>query len=254
MAADYGGVHSNGVTHMAVLGFGDGSYIELIATLEPGQRSPWWHEQIAGDAGPCGVAVCCDEVAAEVGRLKSLGVVVRGPIDMSRTTPTGATAEWTLAFVGEGEPGATLPFIIQDRTARAVRVQVSASMRDSEIAGVACAVLAVADFDAIVQRFRTVYDLPEPSVENDATFGTRTARWDEAMPYAIADAAGSEALRRRVARFGDGPCAFLLRSRDLAVTLRRRLVAARTSWCGLDAVWLNAGDGHAMQFGIIGEA
>ena len=36
---DYGGPHSNGITHMALLGFRDGSYIELISSLEPGRMA-----------------------------------------------------------------------------------------------------------------------------------------------------------------------------------------------------------------------
>ena len=31
LKADYGGPHANGVTHMALLGFENGSYLELIA-------------------------------------------------------------------------------------------------------------------------------------------------------------------------------------------------------------------------------
>ena len=53
LTPDYGGVHSNGVTHMAALGFDDGSYLELISTVEPGKESPWWPKQIAADGGPC---------------------------------------------------------------------------------------------------------------------------------------------------------------------------------------------------------
>ena len=53
----YGGTHSNGITHMAVLGFPDGSYLELISTLQPGQPSPWWEQAIHTSAGPCAWAV-----------------------------------------------------------------------------------------------------------------------------------------------------------------------------------------------------
>ena len=40
---EYGGPHSNGVTHMALLGFDDGSYIELISTLKAGTRAQFWN-------------------------------------------------------------------------------------------------------------------------------------------------------------------------------------------------------------------
>ncbi len=40
MTLDYGGAHSNGITHMSLLGFSDGSYIELISTVTPGVPAP----------------------------------------------------------------------------------------------------------------------------------------------------------------------------------------------------------------------
>ncbi|PSQ09805.1 hypothetical protein BRC93_12015 [Halobacteriales archaeon QS_5_70_15] len=38
LETEYGGEHSNGVTHNRTLGFADGSYLELISTIEPGPR------------------------------------------------------------------------------------------------------------------------------------------------------------------------------------------------------------------------
>ena len=46
---------------MALLSFADGSYVELISTLEPRQTSPLWHAHIAGDGGPCARAVGVDD-------------------------------------------------------------------------------------------------------------------------------------------------------------------------------------------------
>src|SRR5260370_13435882 len=36
MTPDYGGPHGNGVTQMAIIGFDDASYVELIAPIKPG--------------------------------------------------------------------------------------------------------------------------------------------------------------------------------------------------------------------------
>ena len=36
LTPDVGGAHSNGITQMALLGFDDASYIELIAPVKPG--------------------------------------------------------------------------------------------------------------------------------------------------------------------------------------------------------------------------
>ena len=50
LTTDYGGPHSNGVTHMSLLGFDDGSYIELISSMQPGQKdNVFWGEHIAGE-------------------------------------------------------------------------------------------------------------------------------------------------------------------------------------------------------------
>jgi Glyoxalase-like domain len=76
LAADYGGLHSNGVTHMSQVGFDDGSYVELVSVLRPGQPSPWWQEHIVHEGGPCAWAVRVTDVDAEVQRLRARGVTV----------------------------------------------------------------------------------------------------------------------------------------------------------------------------------
>ncbi|WP_394338428.1 VOC family protein [Halopenitus persicus] len=53
LPAEYGGTHSNGVTEMSIVGFRDGSYLELVSTVEPGLESPWWDEPIRRNGGPC---------------------------------------------------------------------------------------------------------------------------------------------------------------------------------------------------------
>src|SRR4051812_14194703 len=76
LATDYGGLHSNGVTHMALLGFDDGSYLELISTAEPGAESPWWPRQIEAGGGPCGWCARTDNLSTECARLSGLGISV----------------------------------------------------------------------------------------------------------------------------------------------------------------------------------
>src|SRR5215472_875332 len=77
---DYGGPHANGVTHMAVLGFENGSYLEMIAPQTAGKtQGSEWANLMAADAGPCAWAVGPDDITAEVNRLKASGVKVIGP-------------------------------------------------------------------------------------------------------------------------------------------------------------------------------
>src|SRR5512146_2575567 len=66
---DYGGPHTTGGTHMALLGFDDGSYLELIApqTLGSADGSPWG-KLLAADAGPCAWAVSSEDAQKEIDR------------------------------------------------------------------------------------------------------------------------------------------------------------------------------------------
>ena len=55
LKTDYGGPHANGVTHMALLGFEDGSYLELIAPQRAGavEGSDWAKFMTADAGGMC---------------------------------------------------------------------------------------------------------------------------------------------------------------------------------------------------------
>src|ERR1700704_6959525 len=58
MTPDFGGPHGNGVTQMALVGFDDQSYIELIAPVKPGvTEGSDWAKFMTGDAGACAWAV-----------------------------------------------------------------------------------------------------------------------------------------------------------------------------------------------------
>ena len=54
--SEFGGPHSNHATQMALTGFPDGSYLELIALQDkPDAKAVaahYWSEQIQGNAGP----------------------------------------------------------------------------------------------------------------------------------------------------------------------------------------------------------
>ena len=132
LKTDYGGVHSSGATHMSLLAFNDGSYIELISVVKPGSPSPSWGRQIAENGGPCAWAVRVDDLASEVQRIKSLGIPTIGPDDYYRERPDGVLVEWESAFIGDAGPGATLPFLIKDKTPREYRVKPSPSVSSSD--------------------------------------------------------------------------------------------------------------------------
>src|SRR6266496_1658014 len=129
LTPDFGGPHGNGITQMALVGFDDGSYIELIAPVKPGvTEGSDWGKFMAGEAGTCAWAVGTNVLLQQVDHLKKAGIAVTAPERGSRKRPDGMSVEWMTAKAGSGTPGSTLPFMIEDQTPRDWRVQTSASV------------------------------------------------------------------------------------------------------------------------------
>jgi hypothetical protein len=251
LATDYGGPHSNRVTHMALLGFNDGSYIELISTIKQGDHSPWWHEHISNDGGPCAWAVEVDDVAQEAQRLRALGIAVDGPHYYTRVRPDGTLIEWDLAVVGDQGMGALLPFIIKDRTPRRFRVAPSASVSASELSGVALIVLAVESLASASPLFERVYDLKAPERAAVTAFGATLARF-RGQPFALAEPLGPRSwLGERLERFGVSPCAFLIGTRDLRASSRRFGLRDVQYWWGRQVTWFDSPVLHSFGVGLV---
>jgi hypothetical protein len=251
LSPTYGGAHSNGVTHMALLSFVDGSYIELISTVQPGQPSPWWHGHIAGDGGPCAWASRCDDVAAEAARLADLGIAVRGPFVMHRERPDGTQLEWELAYPGKGEPGSTLPFLIQDRTPRVWRVPPEAAVAAGVLTGLASVVLGVPDLAAVTDLFRRAYGWARPERVDDPAFGAHLAHFRGTPVTLAAPLSGDGWLAERLARFGPSPCAFLLGSSDFKAACARFGLTLPGKWFGRRVGWLDRAGPRGTCLGIL---
>lgn len=207
--AEYGGRHSNGITHMSVVGFRDGSYLELISTLDADATSPWWNDPIHGDGGPCAWAIEVDDIETVSADLRDRGIVVDGPDRYRRTREDGTLVEWDLTTLGEGELGSTLPFLISDRTPRERRVQPTGEPAESPIRGVDTVVLGVPDIDAAIEAFETAFDMDDPHRGEDERLAAETASFPE-QPVAFAEPRAEGWLADRVAEFGPRPVAYLL--------------------------------------------
>lgn len=251
MKPEYGGAHSNGATHMDTLGFDDGSYIELISRLSAEVASPMWDLFIVGDAGPCAWAIATDDIAGQVERVRRLGIPAQGPTPLNRTKPDGTVIEWQLAFLGDGSPGATLPFLIQDKTPRAWRIQPSASVSGSELRGVAGVALAVPDLDAAVTTFQRVFDWPTPEQGESDDLDARLAHF-AGTPVTLATPRQADGwLAMRLERFGPAPCAIFLLSDDLSATERRLRLAPPSQWMGRELRWVEPERLHNARVGVL---
>ena len=257
----YGGPHSNGVTHMATVGFPDGSYLELVSTMEPGRASPIWDAHISGDGGPAAWAAVVEDIGAETSRLRAAGIPVEGPEPWARERPDGVRAEWELSFPGDGPPGATLPFLIMDRTPRSRRVEPDPEVAATGVEGVGAVVLAVRDLEAAEDLFRRAYGWP--AAERPSDEGAPTSAEEDADPADAEVAAfpGTPVvlaaprrpggwLADRLAAFGPSPCAFLLSLSDPAAAERRLRLGAPGRWAGRRVRWLDPRPAPEARIGV----
>jgi Glyoxalase-like domain len=251
---DYGGPHTTGGTHMALLGFDDGSYLEFIAPQTPGSAdSSPWAKLLAADAGPCAWAVSSEDAQKEIDRLKAAGVAVEGPIKGSRKRPDNLAIEWVTAHVGGGTPGSTLPFVIEDRTPREWRVKTSDSVKDSGLSGIDLVVLAVNDLKASADRFCKAYGWSEPLIETHNEFGAKMAYFPGEPVLLVAPADNKSWLNERLRKFGETPVAFLLATQDFNAATKKYRLSGSKMWFAQRVTWFDANKLKGVRLGVIGK-
>jgi len=254
LKADYGGPHANGVTHMALLGFENGSYLELIAPQKSGKtEGSEWSTFMAADAGPCAWAVAPDDITAEVNRLKVAGVKVVGPQPGSRKRPDGMSVEWQTAFIGSGTPGSTLPFMIQDRTPRAWRVQPSESLKDSGLIGIVGVVIAVNNLDAATATFRKAFQWAPPITEDHKELDAKLAYFPGTPVILAASLDGKGWIEERVQKLGESPVAFLLETRDVAAAQKKFHLSNGKPWFEQKMAWFDEKKLNGVRLGVQGQ-
>ena len=251
LATDYGGIHTNGVTHMATLGFGDGSYLELVSVRQPGQQAPVWQHHIATNGGACAWSVSVGDIHRVSTRLRARGMPVDGPRASSRRRPDGETIESEIAFVGAEGMGSLHPFMITDRTPRERRVRVSSSVDGSGLAGLHSVVLAAPDVVDAATELQRVYGAGEPVDVDTGAFPGRTVRL-HGEPVAITSPASDDDwIARRIETYGPTPCACLVRSTDMAASRDRLPLSKPVRFCDGEVAWIESEALHSLRIGVV---
>jgi len=259
LGTDYGGPHANDVTHMALVGFDDGSYLELIAPMRamragesvPGFTSSW-EKLMAGNAGPCAWAVATPDIKQEVERLEAAGISTGELKSGSRKRPDGMAIEWTTADVGSGPSGVMLPFIIQDRTPRAWRVQPSASVRNSGFIGIDAVVLGVNNLDKAIALFQQAYGWPPPVIEQHCDFSAKLAYFPGEPVILASPLPGRSWLAEHLQKFGETPVGFVLLTQNFDAAAKRFHISYNITWFGQKFAWFDRKKLHGVRLGIWG--
>ena len=118
-----GGEHSDGLTRNALIPFNDGSYLELVAFVDPedSRDNVWgWRRFLSSGGGLIDYCAASDDLAADVGRLGERDFDMDGPTVGGRRLPEGGEIRWLIARIRQ--EGCLLPFLIEDLTPRDLRV------------------------------------------------------------------------------------------------------------------------------------
>ncbi|WP_137290433.1 VOC family protein [Natronorubrum halophilum] len=254
LAPEYGGLHANGVTHNALVGFDDGSYLELLSTVDPDETPPRRARLIRETAGPCGWAVGTTALEAAIERFADLGLTVDGPIEMERRTDDGELAKWACAFLGDCVPGTRYPFLIADRTPRSRRVRSSESVRGTELTGVRTVLLGVAELDRAVAEYERFFGLESDGRWVDDDLGLEVGTFEGSPVIITAPLPENEWLTERLERFGALPWGFLLETTDFDRTAARFPIRRWERPSPGRAGWIDASFGVDGRLGVVERA
>jgi hypothetical protein len=224
LASDYGGVHGNGITHMALAGFGDGSYLEIVAPLRADGQVSLWHNYQLPRAGGTAWTIASNDVERDLTAACRRGMGTTGPVMVRRERPDGKIGQWELGYLESTQPGGVLPFLIRDHTDRCLRVRPTATL-EGMIQGWSAIVLAVHDVQAAAAQFQRVYEWDPPTQLDGLLHFTGT-------PIYLTSPAD------HLAQFGESPCACVLRASNKASVADLRY-SSTSSLAGKTVRWLD---------------
>jgi hypothetical protein len=231
-----GGRHRHGPTANALIGFTDGTYLELLALNPPfllrvvrvlhharllwalaAIRPPVERRFLAharGGEGLLDFGLVSEDLAADVRRVRAGRLGVTEPARGRRHRADGEEISWDYVL-----PASTaLPFLLADRTSRALRVPVPEACRHANGAlGIARLVVAASDADRAAADLQCLLGTgPEPGRLRTFTI--------HGVEITLTGPGGSPEVARHVARRGNSLFALDLR----ADGRERRLDPART--------------------------
>ena len=213
-----GGEHPTFGSHNALIAFGDGTYLELLAFKDVAlATASFWRDAVKMlrvKQGFGGFVLASNELANDVKQLRAQEFDIADPNAGSRLRPDGLRVEWQTALVG-GTPSGALPFLIQDVTPRELRVE---PVRDGfgKTARVKEVVVAVKHADLTRDAYRALLGVEPRRVHNntgDATGYRFTLPWGTLI--VVQPEASGNAMADQVSLRGEGLYALTLAMDDV---------------------------------------
>lgn len=185
-----GGKHPFG-SHNALIGFADGSYIELLGFYEESPAHPWWsllHERGGGLIDFC---LATDDIHGDLAALRAQGAECGDLIEGGRARPDGYQVRWINNKVSGADQG-LIPFIIEDVTPREERLP-AARQHENGVTGIECLTLVAPDVARYAGIMRAVLGVDGRAVADEG-LGARGLRFQvgtHALEYLAPDRANS---------------------------------------------------------------
>ncbi|HEX7587740.1 MAG TPA: VOC family protein, partial [Anaerolineae bacterium] len=208
-----GGEHPSFGSHNALVAFGDGTYLELLAFNDAALATQsFWRDgvkMLTVKQGFGGFVLASNDLAGDVTQLRAQKLDIADLNAGSRMRPDGRRVEWQTALIG-GTPSGALPFLIQDVTPRELRVQ-AAKEGFGETAHVKEVVVAVKHADLTRDTYRTLLGVEPRRVHNntgDATGYRFMLPWGTLI--VVQPEAGGNAMADQVSLRGEGLYALTL--------------------------------------------
>ncbi len=155
-----GGEHAGGLTYNALVGFQDGSYLELLAFHDlAAAGSHLWAPVAERGGGWADFALQSSDLGQDVAALGDL--VAKPPAEGGRTRPDGLRVAWSVARLRP-----PLPFLIEDLTARELRVPSGdAAKHANGMTRVAAVVLGAMEPARVTEQYTMLRERGAPEIE-----------------------------------------------------------------------------------------
>ena len=208
-----GGEHPAFGSQNALVALADGAYLELVAFKDAALAAKtFWGAGVAklrAGEGFGGYVLASNDLAGDAAQLKQCALNIGEPSAGSRVRLDGQRVTWHIALFDNSTVG-VLPFLIQDDTPRALRIEPACEGIGSR-ARVKEVIVAVKDADAARDAYRALLGV-EPTrvknVEGDVQ-GYRFALTEGSIVLAQSTRRGN-AMADQVARRGEGLYALTL--------------------------------------------
>ncbi len=207
-----GGRHAYG-SYNALIGFADGSYIELLGFYEEAPEHPWWDLLQTRGGGLIDFCMATDDINTDHHELLAAGVASSDLYEGGRARPDGYQVKWINNKI-EGEFQGRIPFIIEDITPREERLPAEREHANG-VTGIDCLTIALSDQRPVPIMTALLGGLAGEHVNRKMlrASGTRLTVGGHSLEYLLPDRDGP--LSQHLAR--KAPAPFALRFKTTGV-------------------------------------